>query len=85
MENLAWSCFRCNTTKAGDIASYDDETDQLTPLYNPRTQEWNQHFEMDGPLIFGKTPVGRVTVRLLQMNTQNQIDTRQSLIDMDDW
>lgn len=85
MENLAWACTRCNIHKASDIASYDFESGELTPFYNPRTQSWDDHFEMDGPIIVGKTPIGRVTARLLQMNTQNQIDTRQLLIDMGAW
>jgi hypothetical protein len=85
IENLAWCCTRCNIHKATDIASYDAETGQLTPFYNPRTQIWNDHSEMDGPLITGKTPIGRVTVRLLQINMQNQIDTRQLLIEMGEW
>ncbi|MBZ0300533.1 MAG: HNH endonuclease [Anaerolineae bacterium] len=85
LENLAWACFRCNTTKAGDIASYDDDTDQLTPLYNPRTQTWSEHFEMDGPWIMGLTPVGRVTVRILEMNAEKQVNARQLLMDTNRW
>lgn len=85
VENLAWACTRCNIHKASDIASYDSDTGQLTPFYNPRTQSWGDHFRMDGSIIVGKTPIGRVTVRLLQMNTQNQIDTRQFLIEMGEW
>jgi hypothetical protein len=85
LENLAWACTRCNTNKASDIATYDIETGQLTPLYNPRTQNWNDHFAMDGALIVGKTTIGRVTARLLQMNTAIQINTRQILIAMGEW
>lgn len=63
LDNLAWACFQCNSTKSSDIASYDNNL--LTPLYNPRTQVWDEHFEMDGAIIIGKTPEGRVTVRTL--------------------
>ena len=45
MENLAWACFQCNVAQGTDIASYDTETQALTPLFNPRTQEWDTHFE----------------------------------------
>jgi hypothetical protein len=85
MENLAWACTRCNIHKSSDIASYDSITNDLTPFYNPRTQDWDIHFKVEGALIVGKTSIGRVTVRLLQMNTQHQVDTRQLLIDMDAW
>jgi 5-methylcytosine-specific restriction endonuclease McrA len=51
LDNLAWACFECNTNKAGDISRYDYETKELTPLYNPRTQLWDDHFEMQGANI----------------------------------
>jgi hypothetical protein len=44
--NLAWACFHCNVAKGSDIASYDPETQQLTPLFNPRIQPWREHFEV---------------------------------------
>ena len=85
INNLAWACTRCNVNKASDIASYDLETQQLTPLFNPRAQSWDDHFEMDGARIVGKTPVGRVTVSLLQMNSLSQLEARELLIEMRLW
>ena len=81
LKNLAWACFHCNVCKGTDIASYDAETGELSPLFNPRTQSWTEHFELltDGRII-GKSPVGRVTVTLLQMNhPEEQILRRQML------
>lgn len=40
---------------------------------------------MRGVEIFGKTPVGRVTVRILQMNTAEQMEARQFLINAGLW
>lgn len=77
-DNLAWACFQCNTTKSSDVASYENGV--LTPLFNPRTQKWDDHFELDGAVINGKTAIGRVTVRTLQINHPDQIETRQRLI-----
>jgi 5-methylcytosine-specific restriction endonuclease McrA len=79
--NLAWACFDCNTFKGTDIAAYDEITKELTPLYNPRTQQWDDHFEMNGLLIVGKTSVGRVTVRILQMNDPERIELRRNYIE----
>ncbi len=79
--NLAWACFDCNNAKGSDIASYDEDTNQLAPLFNPRTQDWNEHFKLNGAEIIGKTPIGRVTVFLLQMNREEQIETRSDLIE----
>ncbi len=75
LENLAWACFQCNIAKGSDVAVYDLETGDLTHLFNPRTQQWNDHFELDGVLIVGKTPTGRVTVLALNMKHPSQIET----------
>jgi hypothetical protein len=85
MDNLAWCCFQCNINKGSDIAAYDSETGELVPLYNPRTQAWTDHFVMDGPVIVGKTPIGRATVRLLQMNHPDQITARSLIIEAGLW
>lgn len=69
IDNLAWACFECNNAKGSDIASYDRPTWQLTPLFNPRIQSWSDHFTLDDVDIIGTTPVGRVTVYILQMNS----------------
>jgi hypothetical protein len=80
LENLAWACFQCNVSKGSDIASYDIETRELTPFFNPRQQDWYDHFDLVEAEIIGKTPVGRVTVRLLQMNHPEEIEVRRQLI-----
>ncbi len=39
-------------------------------IFNPRTDVWAEHFRWheDNTLILGVTPVGRASVRRLQMN-----------------
>lgn len=87
LDNLAWACFQCNVLKGANVASYDPKTNLLTPLYNPRTQVWDTHFQIDmaSAVISGKTPIGRVTVRLLEFNHIEQIETRQALIETQRW
>jgi hypothetical protein len=86
LSNLAWACFRCNNAKSTDIASYDADTGALTPLYNPRTQNWGEHFMTDeNAVIAGLTAIGRVTVRIPDMNRPRQIQIRQALIDAGLW
>ena len=82
LENLSLSCPNCNSFKGSDIGSIDRETGLLTPLYNPRTQKWEDHFRLNDPLIEARTPQGRVTVRLLRLNNPEQVDERQGLISM---
>lgn len=85
LDNLAWACFQCNTTKSANIASYDLETGELTPLFHPHKQKWDDHFEMVNAVINGKTPIGRVTVKILQINHPDQVETRQKLIKAKIW
>lgn len=77
--NLALACFYCNRYKGSDIASVDPLTEKIIPLFNPRMQEWYQHFVLDGPLIVPLTRSGRVTVRLLQMNRAKIVQRRSYL------
>ncbi|MBS1252062.1 MAG: hypothetical protein MAG451_01098 [Anaerolineales bacterium] len=80
--NLALACLTCNLHKGSDIASFDPATGDLTSLYHPREQRWNDHFTLDFETgeLRGKTPEGRATVRLLQMNTRERIEERLRLI-----
>jgi hypothetical protein len=79
VENLALCCAVCNRFKGSDIASIDSETGQLTPLFNPRLDRWDDHYEFRNGEILGLTARGRITVRLLQMNRPTRIKERQLL------
>jgi len=79
--NLALSCFRCNSFKGSDISGRDPLTRKLTPLFNPRRHKWTRHFFWDGPLLVGRTPVGRTTVDLLKINDPFRVKVREALIE----
>jgi len=85
LENLAWACVICNSNKTSNIASFDPQTKQLTQLYNPRIQSWDEHFEIKDGFIVGKTAVGRTTIQVLDMNVLGQVDTRRYLIKAGLW
>ena len=86
IDNLAWSCFECNNSKGANVATYDSITNMLVPLYNPRTQIWNEHFRIDNTgFIIGKTAIGHATIRILNMNKQTEVETRQGLIELGNW
>src|SRR6266478_724030 len=53
LENLCWSCSRCNFYKGPNIASLDRETGKLTALYNPRDRAWQAHFAFSDARIVG--------------------------------
>lgn len=79
-DNLCLSCPRCNQAKGSDIAGADPQTDQATFLYNPRQQTWENHFSLDDGEIRGKTPEGRLTVSLLDLNGQERVAERKGLV-----
>ena len=75
--NLCWSCYICNGFKGSDIGSIDWEgTGQLTPLYHPRQQHWEDHFFIDGIEIIPLTAEGRVTIYLLHLNSVDTLIER---------
>ncbi len=79
--NLALACFPCNNHKGPNLAGFDPVTRKVTPLFNPRRHKWNRHFRWEGPLLVGKTAIGRVTVSVLEVNFAERVQLRQSLID----
>ncbi len=78
--NLAYACFECNRAKGSDISSLDPVNNILTPLFNPRQQQWTEHFRFNGPIIEAHSPEGRVTIFLLKMNNGKRIAIRDNLI-----
>lgn len=80
-DNLALSCTPCNKHKGTDLASIDPETGEITPLYHPRRDRWSEHFSMSGAEFIPLTAVGRVTIRLLQLNRGDRVEERQLFIE----
>src|ERR1700722_7831135 len=78
--NLAWACALCNSFKSSNVAGYDPATGQLTRLYNPRIDDWAQHFRWDGPELTGTTPIGRATLDVLRINDAARVHHRQLLL-----
>ena len=78
--NLALSCTLCNKYKGSDIASVDPYTEQIVPLYHPRQNQWFEHFRLNDAEFVPRTPIGRVTIQLLQLNHPNRIEERKVLI-----
>lgn len=76
-ENLALSCTICNKYKGSDIASIDNITDGIVPLFNPRKDVWNEHFEIENGYFVGLTPNARATIRLLQLNNLARVEERK--------
>ncbi|MEH2356329.1 HNH endonuclease [Nostoc sp.] len=78
-DNLALTCWRCNRHKGTDLGSFDPETGAFSFLFNPRTQKWAEHFTFSELNLAGLTPMGRTTIRLLQINSDERLAERQRL------
>jgi len=76
--DLAFSCWNCNKKKVDDTDGRDPQSDEMVALFNPRTENWDTHFECDQATkeILGKTACGRATIERLQMNNPAQIEAR---------
>jgi hypothetical protein len=76
MENLALACIDCNLHKGPNLTGMDPETNQVTELFHPRRHRWNEHFEWRGIRLHGVTAIGRTTIRVLRMNSEDQLALR---------
>lgn len=80
-DNLAFTCWRCNRHKGSDLGSFDPQTGAFSFLFNPRTQQWDEHFKSEELQIVGLTSEGRTTAQLLQLNSDERLAERQRLRD----
>jgi len=79
-ENLALACAICNNLKGTDLSAIDPLTGMIVPLFNPRTQQWSDHFELvNGVEIIGRTDTGRATAALLRLNSHERLSYRRDL------
>ena len=77
-ENLALACIDCNLHKGTNLTGIDPETKQVTELFHPRRQRWEEHFSWSGIHLIGRTVAGRTTLRVLNMNSEDQLALRSS-------
>ena len=85
LANLALSCPHCNRFKGPNLTSVDPATATVVSLFHPRLDAWDTHFVVDDTVIVGRTPIGRATVRLLRMNTDDRQKVRAALRARGEW
>jgi len=78
LDNLALACIDCNLHKGTNLTGIDPQTNEVTELFNPRRQRWDEHFVRREIHIAGLTATGRTTIRVLNMNSEDQIALRSS-------
>lgn len=86
LSNLAFACQGCNGHKYTSTEGIDPATGMTAPIYNPRRQNWTDHFAWseDYTIIIGVTPVGRATVSKLRLNRDGVVNLRQALVLLDE-
>jgi hypothetical protein len=79
IDNLCLACYRCNEFKWAHVEGQDPLTGQMTPLFNPLTQVWREHFTWNesGLYLVGLTACGRTTIELLRLNNQWLVQARR--------
>lgn len=81
LDNLAFSCQGCNNRKHTAVSAIDPITSNETRLYNPRQDQWSEHFAWsdDFTEIIGLTPIGRATISRLRLNRLGLLNQRRAL------
>jgi hypothetical protein len=76
LKNLALACQRCNSYRYNFTAGTDPMSQVVTPLFNPRIHQWNDHFTwaQGGLVIQGQTTMGRATCDRLDLNDAKHND-----------
>lgn len=77
-DNLALACPSCNLHKADRVSSVLDQATEAIALFHPRTDIWSDHFEWDDYQLMGKSDIGLLTIRLLDLNHERRIKIRQA-------
>ena len=84
-DNLAYACTFCNRSKGTDIGSKALSTGQFTRFFNPRTDRWGDHFELNGALIEARSPIAETTAAILRFNHPDRVLERESLRDIESY
>lgn len=79
--NLALACLSCNRNKGSDIATLVPNTTRLVGFFNPRADQWADHFrlDIDGVTILSQTEAGEATARIFGFNTSERLTERRAL------
>ncbi len=78
LDNLAWSRQSCNLAKGVNQAGRVNG--DIVAIFNPRRQSWHRHFRWNGPNLIGKTKCGRATVQVLNINHEDRVNLRTTLV-----
>ena len=79
IENLAYACPHCNQNKGSDLTTFLENYQDLERLFNPRLDQWKDHFEAIEGEIQANTRIGQATLKLLRLNEPERLTIRRIL------
>ena len=83
LDNLALACVTCSLRKAARHRVRDPQSGKLVPVYNPRVEEWSDHFAFTKLWrLSGRSRIGRATIEALGMNRAAVITIRKELVQL---
>ena len=71
--NLCLACIDCNLHKGPNLTGIEPDPGVITELFNPRRQKWDDHFEFVDVYLLGKTAIGRTTIQVQRINSEDQL------------
>lgn len=79
-ENLWLACSLCNQHKGSRIAVPDPLTEERVHLFDPRYQQWYEHFawSTEQDRIVARSSIGRATLAALDLNRPSLVSARRA-------
>ena len=81
LDNLALACCYCNRFKGSNLSGLESASGKMVRLFHPRRDRWSEHFAWKGTTLAALTPIGRVTVQVLAINSPGNLRLRAALAD----
>jgi hypothetical protein len=78
LDNLALACPSCNLHKSDRLRLTDAETGIEVSLFDPRRDQWTEHFHFIEFHVAGLSPVGRAAIAAFDLNSERRIRIRQA-------
>ncbi|WP_083421932.1 HNH endonuclease [Arsenicibacter rosenii] len=80
LDNLALACPHCNQHKGSDFATILEN--DIVRLFNPRTDNWDEHYQVTNGLIASHTKIGTASIKIFRFNHPDLVILRQLLIQL---
>jgi hypothetical protein len=62
--------------QGSNLSGIDPLTNWGTELFNPRVDQWMDHFVWEGVRLVGLTDIGRATIAVMDLNSDDRLVVR---------